>query len=479
MGIQDNARQRGRPSLARKVDSLVRREHLFAAEARVLVMVSGGQDSLALLHVLASGGLGKAGPATLSALHINHHLRGAESDADESLVAEVCERLGAKLTVVHRPVEKSEGNVQERAREARRAAALEVAQSMGWDVIVLGHTADDQVETLLYRIARYGGLAALAGMRPNDPPWARPLLDCRREETAAYCRDHGIEFASDSGNTYPGYARTRIRENVLPAWEEALPGAVGGACRTAEVAAEIQALTRLAVAEARAAVQVTGVGAIGVEDDMAMSCTALLRLPVPVRRLLLHDRLAACSTNAASRASVLAVEALLEVSGSASRSLGGGWQATKEYDLIRLGRGGAEASGLVDSVELPVPGAVRWAGTKVSADFCTGFRAVEVEREAIIDASAVSGVLQVRGPRPGDRMQPLGSAGSRKVKEILIDLKVPARERPKRPMVVCGERILWLGGLVIADEARVTRVSKRFVRLSMARVEEGDDSCAH
>jgi tRNA(Ile)-lysidine synthase len=165
-------------------------------------MVSGGQDSLALLHLLAARTGVKAGPGSLHALHINHHLRGAESNADEALVVRACAGLAVDLTVVHRQIDKSGGNVQETARNARREAALAVATEQKCDRIALGHTADDQVETMFYRLGRYGGLGAFAGMPPCDPPWVRPLLRCRRRETEDYCRRYGLEYAQDRGNAY-------------------------------------------------------------------------------------------------------------------------------------------------------------------------------------------------------------------------------------------------------------------------------------
>ncbi len=186
----------------------------------------------------------------MHALHVNHHLRGAESDDDEALVVRACGERGVSLTVAHRPVAKTGGNVQERAREARREAALQAAAEHGCDRIALGHTADDQAETMLYRLGRYGGLAAFRAMPPCDPPWVRPLLEARRAETEAYCRERGIEFAVDRGNAYPGYARTALREEVLPAWEAAMPGAVEAAARAAEVAGEMERLTEGLLAEA-------------------------------------------------------------------------------------------------------------------------------------------------------------------------------------------------------------------------------------
>ena len=214
-------------------------------------MVSGGQDSLALLDILAGLAGRPGGPASLHALHVNHHLRGAESDDDEALVVRACGELGVGLTVVHRPIEKAGGNVQERAREARREAALQVAAEHGCDRIALGHTADDQVETMLYRLGRYGGLAAFRAMLPCDPPWVRPLLECRRAETAALLPGARARSSPRTGAT-PTRATPApaLREQVLPAWEAALPGAVEAAGRAAEVAAEMERLAAGLLAEA-------------------------------------------------------------------------------------------------------------------------------------------------------------------------------------------------------------------------------------
>ena len=152
-------------ALVREVRELCSRESLFPRASRALVLVSGGQDSTTVLEVLAGGLLRSDGPSEVVALHVNHHLRGRDSDDDEALVSGHCSRLGVDLTVAHRPIEKSRGNVQEEARSARRQAALTTAAEKGCDRIVLGHTLDDQVETILYRMAKYGGLAALRGMR--------------------------------------------------------------------------------------------------------------------------------------------------------------------------------------------------------------------------------------------------------------------------------------------------------------------------
>lgn len=136
-------------SIVPKVRELASREKLFPALSQVLVMVSGGQDSLALLEILGLGLLGEARPKVLRALHINHHLRGDESDSDERLARQHCRRLNVPLTVLDCPVAKTEGNLMESARDARRSVAPALADEIGADRIAIGHTLDDQVETML------------------------------------------------------------------------------------------------------------------------------------------------------------------------------------------------------------------------------------------------------------------------------------------------------------------------------------------
>ncbi len=470
---------RGKASLARKSRGLAAREGLFPSGSRALVMVSGGQDSLALLDMLA-GITGRAGgPTFLHVLHVNHHLRGSESDDDEALVVRACGELGVSLSIAHRPIAKTGGNVQENAREARRETALRVAGEQGCDRIALGHTADDQAETMLYRLGRYGGMASFRAMLPCDPPWVRPLLECRRAETAAYCRARGLEFAEDRGNAYPGYARTALREQVLPAWEAALPGAVEAAARAAQVAAEMEHLAEGLLAEAERRVVLRGgsspeggrglAGAASESGEAILSAAGLLGLEPPLRRLLLHRWLEGRARQAASRASVLAVESLLQIPGSAERALGGGWRGVKQYDELSLVHGRPRPEPAPAPVPLTVPGRVLWGGAWVSATAVDRFRAPDISLEAFVDAGSLTGRVEVRGLRPGDLMRPLGAPGTRKLQDILVDLRVPAASRATTPLVVRDGRVLWVCGWLVAEECRITRETEGIVRLAVGR----------
>jgi tRNA(Ile)-lysidine synthase len=445
-----------RPVLIREVRETCSRERLFPPGSRALVMVSGGQDSITLLELSAAGLLRTEGPSEVLALHVNHHLRGQDSHDDEDLVVRHCARLGVELAVAHKPIDKSHGNVQETARWARREAALAIAEERQCCRIALGHTADDQVETMLYRIARYGGLAALRGMLPSDPPWVRPLLGLRRAQTEAFCRERGLEYAVDRGNAYPGYARTGLREQVLPFWEAVLPGAVEAAGRTAEVAAEVEKLVTLAL---------DGTGLDLTSTDL--DANRLRTLSAPLRRLALRAWLEHREGLESSRKNVLDLEGLLEMSGSVGVDLGAKWRAVREYDLLSLKRAAGPVPAVAEEVALPLPGVAEWGGVRIRAERVERFCAPDADREAYVDGAAIAGPLCVRGVRPGDRMRPLGLAGTRKLQDVLVDLRVPAARRPFVPVVVCGGSILWVCGLLSAEQGKIAAETSELVKFSV------------
>ncbi len=450
-------------------------------------MVSGGQDSLALLHLMATGALGAHGPRSVRVLHVNHHLRGDESQADQVLVETHCDALGVPVSVVHAPVSKEGGNVQAEARRLRQAAALEMLGEAGLSVAAVAHTLDDQVETLLYRLGRYGGLRALAGMSPNDPPWVRPLLGVRRAETDAYCRAHGLEYAVDRGNENPGYARTGLRQRVVPTWEEVLPGAVAAAGRAAEVAAEAYQVLREVVDAALIDVAPADVPAGG--SPRELSIARLSSLSPALRRAVLHTVLEDCVGQGTARALVLDVEALLAGDGQAGVALGGGWTAERVYGrlLVRspVDRGGADVdqdldqdldSGSSVPAALSCPGEAAWGGVVIGAEPTPFYRAHDPRIEAYLDAAAVGGGMWVRGVLPGDRMRPLGGPGSRLVQDILVDLKVPRGLRSRVPVVGSGDTIIWLAGYAVAEEGRIGPTTHRLVRVSVHERESGPGS---
>ena len=204
---------------------------------RVVVLLSGGRDSVCLLDVAVA----VAGRAAVRALHCNYGLRGEESDADEAFCRELCARLKIALTVVR--AGPPAGNVQAWARDVRYAEALRLVEGD----VAAGHTASDQVETVLYRLAASPGRRALLGMRPREGRLVRPLLGAWREETEAWCAEHGLPWREDPSNATRAFARNRVRLDVVPALRELHPAAEANVLRTLELLRDEAAVLDAAV----------------------------------------------------------------------------------------------------------------------------------------------------------------------------------------------------------------------------------------
>ena len=211
----------------------VRATGLLPPGAAVVVLLSGGRDSVCLLDVAAR----ITGPDGVVALHVNHGLRGEESDGDEAHCRALTAALGVEIVVERSGPAPRSGNLQAWARDHRLGAAAGLATARGARVAT-GHTMSDQAETVLYRLAASPGRRALLGMSPHDGVLVRPLLDVSREETAAHCRERGLAWREDSSNTSPEYARARTRDGLVPALRALHPAAERNVARTAQILRE-------------------------------------------------------------------------------------------------------------------------------------------------------------------------------------------------------------------------------------------------
>jgi tRNA(Ile)-lysidine synthase len=200
----------------------------------VVAMLSGGRDSVCLLDVAVA----LRGAGSVKALHVNYGLRGAQSDADERHCGALCEQLAVELEIVRAHREQGEtGNLQAWARDVRYTAAIELAERED-ALIAAGHTASDQVETILYRLAASPGRRALLGMKAREGRLVRPLLGVTREQTGAYCQARGLRWREDESNDSPAYARGRVRGQLVPALRAVHPAAETNMLRTASLLRE-------------------------------------------------------------------------------------------------------------------------------------------------------------------------------------------------------------------------------------------------
>lgn len=299
-----------------------RESGLVRAGEPIVVMVSGGADSVCLLDVCVELG------AEVSALHVNYGLRGEESDADARLVAALCESLGVPLTATAVSLEHGPGeNLQAAARAVRYAAAEEESERRGCDHAA-AHTLDDQAETVLYRLATSPGSRALRGMAPRRGRLVRPLLRARREDTRAWCGSRGLAWREDRSNQDPLYARARVRGELLPALESVAPGAADTVAETAlQLAGEAELLELLVDA---------ALERLGDPPSLA----GLAAEPRALARLVLR-RLAERAAGRSVPLGRAAAERALALAGSPSGSradLGSGLTAVSEHGRIRVER---------------------------------------------------------------------------------------------------------------------------------------------
>jgi tRNA(Ile)-lysidine synthase len=205
---------------------------LIGGPAPLVVMLSGGRDSICMLDLAVRA----RGAEAVTAFHMNYGLR-EEADEDERHCAELCRGLGVRLDVVRPQQSEAAGNLQAWAREERYAAATRLAQDPD-ATVATGHTVDDQVETILYRLASSPSRRALLGMRPKDGRLARPLLGTSREETTAYCEERGLVWRDDASNEEADYKRNLLRRELIPELERIHPAAKENVLRTAALLRE-------------------------------------------------------------------------------------------------------------------------------------------------------------------------------------------------------------------------------------------------
>jgi tRNA(Ile)-lysidine synthase len=413
---------------------------LVPAGRPLLVLLSGGGDSVCLLDVALRIG------ASVSALHVNYGLRPG-ADEDEAFVRELCGRLGVPLHAER--IELPEGgNLQERAREARYA----LADSLADGDYAAAHTASDQAETVLYRLAVSPGSRALLGMPPRRGRLVRPLLDVTRGEVREYLRARGLGWREDPSNADRRFARVRVRHDLLEVLRAVGPAPERTIAETARQLREEADVLDAAVSEA---LEELGGGP-------AVSMAALREQPPAVRRLVLRRLAEQAAAPAAPRAlsrqeadEVLA----LDDRGTKALDLGGGLRAVAEYGTLRFTRARDEAVPAPE--ELIVPGRVRFGDWEVEA---------RLGGTGDVSVTGIGPRATVRAWREGDRMRPAGLGGTKTLQDLFTDRKVPRALRRTLPVVEAGGEIVWVAGVAVAERFAAREGEAGAVALSCAQV---------
>jgi tRNA(Ile)-lysidine synthase len=477
------------------VRAYIERHHLLPDAGVLVVAISGGADSLCLLHLLHQlCGTDQAYPYThLHVAHLNHQLRGSAGEKDAAAVVHIAGEWGLPVTIGTEDVPalaaREHLSLEDAARRARYRFLRSVAQGQP---IAIAHHKDDQVETLLLHWLRGGGITSMIGLQPRQQDIIRPLLAVSHADTLAYCAEHGLTPIEDASNSDTRFLRNRIRHELLPLLEEINPGMRSTLLRTAEV---------MQVDAAWIETQIDNCWSDVVLDErggrIRLRLPTLHALPLSLQRHLLRRVTAQLCTGQSplELRHYKLIEQLMqrdEAAEQATLHLPERLRVTRVHEELIFELENNEQTGKVDTLSepllLPVPGQIPLPGTTctIRADILEG-SALHTVRAALhqndwkhvwdalsptpfvvyIDGASVGDTLVVRGRKPGDRMRPLGMTQEKKVQDILIDKHVARTERQRIPLFFSQEHCIWIAGICIDDRVRLTAQTQRIIRLSL------------
>ncbi|MFQ6089893.1 MAG: tRNA lysidine(34) synthetase TilS [Candidatus Bipolaricaulia bacterium] len=455
-----------------KVRETIARYRMLAPGERVLTAVSGGVDSIVLLHLFYE--LREELKINLIVAHLDHRIRGEESRADAESVAAEAQRLGLPLVLEESDAPayaKEEGlSLEEAAREVRYRFLEEAAAKVRADKIALGHQRDDLVETLLINLIRGAGLVGLRGMVPVRGRYIRPLIKCSRTEIERFAGEHRLEYRQDRTNLEKKYLRNRIRLELLPLLENYRPGVAARLAQTAQVLGEAAHYL-----EERARERLEGLVLGEGDDELVLDREKLLEEEPIIRAFILREavRRARGTLRDIEFAHLQKMSKLIE--GDSTRAechLPGGLRFRRSGERLSIAPAQQEAE--PQPYELPLQigenylPEIGWRFTLEEAE--PRLKSAEDPLRELIDHDRIEEPLLIRSWRPGDRLRPLGMAGTKKVQDLFVDEKVPPEERGRVPLFCDRRGIIWVVGIRLSEDYKVTEKTKRALLITARRL---------
>ncbi|MFN2277345.1 MAG: tRNA lysidine(34) synthetase TilS [Candidatus Promineifilaceae bacterium] len=457
----------------------------------LIVAVSGGPDSLALLHRLRD----LLGPAALHVAHLDHGIR-PSSAQEAQYVSQLARSWGIPFTDkrvnVPELADHKGWSLEEAARNARYDFLARVAQKTGVNIVAVGHNADDQAETILLHLLRGSGLSGLRGMQPLGPfpgvpglKLLRPFLNQSRADIEAYCREHGLQPLEDESNRDPAYLRNRIRHQLLPQLKAYNPRIKEQLVQLAAIAtAEDDLVSALLDASWPELVSAREPEWMSLDRDrFRVLPTAMQRRAIRRTVELLYPDVSDLSFKTVEQALDLANR---QESGTETK-LPGELTLLVDYHSLLFARDTADIPTDLpqmpphlpagEALPLPVPGQVElangWFLSARSIEAQSGKDYVQADPWTAAIELPRSESLFVRSRRPGERMQPMGMDGrTSSLQDIMVNRKIASRLRENWPLLVTGEHVVWLPGHIIDHRARITYNPRRLVRLTCRRTDD-------
>ncbi len=454
-------------TLLDKVRRTLKRHNFLTKGDKVIVALSGGPDSVCLLHILKE--LAPAYNLSLHIAHVNYQLRGEESLVDEVFVKGVAESFGIPLTIKRVEIAgKGRGNLQEVAREVRYNFLQGLAEEIGFDKIALGHTADDQAETFLIRILRGSGTSGLSGIPlVREGRFIRPLLSVSRKEILDYLKQKAIPFREDSTNIKPLYLRNKIRHTLLPLLaREYNKNIAETLSREADILRADEEFLKCYVEGL-----LPGVIVKKKEREIGLSIPALERLHLALKRRTIRRCLEIIKGDLRG-ISFSHIDEVIEdiLIGETGRriDLPKGIVFEKNYDTLSILIKKEKETIYPIPVKIPGETLAEVFGVRLKAEIVDGPISVRDKRDSIsLDLDKIPGDLFLRKRERGDYFYPKGMGGKKKkLKEFFIDIKVSRRERDMSPILATSEGIVWVIGHRADERYKVTDETKRVLLLS-------------
>ena len=478
-----------------QVSELIERHQLLNCGERVVIGVSGGPDSLCLLDSLSHLGY------PLICAHLDHGLRQESSD-EAAYVKSIAQSYNLPFEIEKQDVALKAGSgvsLEEAARLTRYNFLVRVARKNDVHVIATGHTADDQVETVLMHFLRGTGPSGLRGMRPDTPldSWVgisdaqgirliRPLLSLNRGQTEGHCQAVGLEPVIDSSNMDPTFFRNRIRHELLPLLETYNPGIRQILLRLACImAAEVDLLTEMVASAWESVFESLG------ESALLLRVESMKGKPLALQRALLRSaikKLQPSARDVSFDTIERGIQFVSDPTRPASRPLIAGLMLRDLGEEILLYHTDSPViydrlPQLIGDVQvgMPIPGEVELAGgwklTATSKSIVPGSYQTYLNAQegdfAAIDESGLSAPLSVRTRVPGDRIQPLGLEGTSKVSDIMINNHIPDLARARWPIVVSGDEVVWVAGIRMSHSFRLNEGTSRAIVIRLSPPQEG------
>ena len=462
-------------SLIERVQQTIKKYRMFSPGARIVVGVSGGPDSTTLLHLLFR--LKSLYNLHLWGAYLDHQLREKEVEEEIAWVRRLTSKLKIPVIIssfnVPLLMKEEKLSLEEAARIARYKFLNEVAHKLKANIIAVGHTASDQIETLLLHLLRGSGMQGFCGIPPRRERIIRPLIEVFREEIIEYCREYGLRFCVDSSNKETMFLRNKIRLQLIPYLCQYNPQIKKSILKTIEILREEnEYLEKETERIFKSLIEEEN------EEEIVLNDEEFSSYPVALQRRIIRKAIFQVKGNL-RKIQFSHIDSFLKLEkekGCKRISLPENLLLQRDYGKLSVRKKKDKEAGL-SSRKLTIPGEIDLPeiGLKLRTEIIyrrpSSFP--EGGEEVYLDLDKLKGPLVLRRRLKGDRFRPLGMNGSKKIKDFFIDLKIPREKRDKIPLLVNGERIVWVVGYCLDDHFKITKDTRKVLKIKVLK----DGSC--